>query len=142
MSLVIKGCRPNNTNSVLRDQGSKTISRLAESCNTMLSTLQELLRKYNSLCSTTHWVRDTFGFAYAKADCDEIPRRLGEHLLVINTFLTERQMAALDSVERVTPEVFFALFTLLHDQTLESPAIDSSNTLDSEDETNWQAFQA
>lgn len=42
-------------------------------------------------------------------------------------------MAPPDSVEEVKPELFFALSTLLHDQTLESPAIDSSNTLNLED---------
>ena len=142
VSLVIEGCRPNNPNSVLRVQDSKTISQLAESCNTTLSTLENLLRRYNSLGSTTHRVRDTLGFAYAKADCDKIRRRLGEHLLVINTFLTGRQVTAPDSVEDVTPELFFALFTMLHDQTLESTAIDSSTNLDLEDEVKWQAFRA
>lgn len=61
---------------------------------------------------------------------------------MINTFLTGRQVTAPDSVEDVTPELFFALFTLLHNQTLESPAINSSANLDLEDETNWQAFRA
>lgn len=142
VSLVIEGCRPNNPNSVLRVQDSKTISQLAESCNTTLSTLTDLLRRYNSLGSTTHRVRDTLGFAYAKADCDKIRRRLGEHLLVINTFLTGRQVTAPDSVEDVTPELFFVLFTMLHDQTLESPAINTSTNLDLENETKWQAFRA
>lgn len=142
VSLVIEGCRPTNPNSVLRVQDSKTISQLAESCNTTLNTLTNLLQRYNSLGSTTHRVRDTLGFAYAKADCDNIRRRLGEHLLVINTFLTGRQVTAPDSVEDVTPELFFALFTLLHDQTLESPAINSCANLDLEDETNWQVFRA
>lgn len=142
VSLVIEGCRPNNPNSVLRVQDSRTISQLAESCNTTLSTLETLLRKYHSLGSTTHRVRDTLGFAYAKADCDKIRRRLGEHLLVINTFLTGRQVTAPDTVEEVTPELFFALFTMLHDQTLESPAINSSNILQLEDEIKWQAFRA
>ena len=142
VSLVIEGCRPTNPNSILRVQDSKTISQLAQSCGTTLSTLETLLQRYNSLGSTTNRVRDTLGFAYAKADCDKIRRRLGEHLLVINTFLTGRQVTAPYSVENVTPELFFALFTLLHNQTLESPAIDSSATLDLEDETKWQAFRA
>lgn len=77
VSLVIEGCRPKNTNSVLRVQDSKTISQLAESCNTMLSTLQELLRKYNSLGSTTHRVRNTLGFACAKTDCDKNTATIG-----------------------------------------------------------------
>ena len=142
VSLVIEGCRPNNPNTILHAQDKKIISQLAESCENTLSTLKHLLQRYHSLGSTSHRVRDTLGFAYAKSDCDNIRRRLSEHLLVINTFLTGRQVTAPDSAEDVSPELFFALFTLLHDQTLVSPAINSSANLDLDDETNWQAFRA
>ena len=112
----------NNSNNVLRVQDSKTISQLAENGDTTLSTLNNLLREYNRLGSTTHRVRDTLGFAYVKADCDKIRRQLDELLLVTNTFLTARQVSALDSVKEVTTDLFIVLLTLLHDQTLESPA--------------------
>ena len=141
VSLVIEGCRT-NPNNVLRVQDDNIISQLAKSCDTTLTTLKNLLQKYNSLGSTTHRVRDTLRFAYAKADCDKIRRRLSEHLLVINTFLTGMQVTAPHTVETVTPELFFALYSLLHNQALESPATDSSAILDLEDEAKWQAFRA
>ena len=66
VSLVIEGCRPKNSNSVLRVQDSKTVAELAGSCRTTFSSLESLLRRYNSLGSTSHRVRDTLGFTYAK----------------------------------------------------------------------------
>ena len=118
ISLVIEGCRPNNPNSVLRVQHSKTVAELAGSCKTTFRSLESLLRKYNSLRSTSHRVRDTLGFAYAKGRRDNIRKRLGEHFLTINAFLTDSLViSGRDSVDEPTLELIAALFTIIHEET-------------------------
>ena len=87
-------------------------------------------------------MRDIRGLAYAKAECDTIKRRLSEHLLEVKTYLTGRQVTAIDSVRNVTPELFFALFTLIRDQPLESLVNKSFASLGLGDETTRQAFYA
>ena len=61
---------------------------------------------------------------------------------MINTLLTGRRVTAPDRVGEVTPELFFALSTLRHNQTLESPAIASFDDSGLEDDTRWQSFRA
>ena len=142
VGLVIEGCRPNNPNSILKAQDSSTIKLLAEGCKKTLNSLESLLRRYNSLGSTNHRVRDTLGFAYAKGECDKIRKRLGEHLLVINTFLTGSLVSTPDSVEEVTPELFFALFTILHEERPKPSDSEFLLNLDTEDGDNWASFRA
>lgn len=143
VSLVIQACTTNRTNSPLLKQDIKTIVLLNTSCNTTLAALQTLLRRYESLGSTSHRVRDTLGFAYAKGDCDRLRRRLGEHLLVINTFLTGSPVSAPDSSsDELTPELFFALFSILHEEKLKPAQAGGLLSLDIEDDSNWATVRA
>ena len=118
VSLVIEECGPNNRNSVLRVQDSKTVAELAGSCKTTFRSLESMLRSYNSLGSTSHRVRDTLGFAYAKGRRDNIRKRLGEHFWTISAFLTGSLVSSgRDSVDEPTLELIAALFTILHKET-------------------------
>ena len=143
VSLVIQACTTSRTNSPFCEKDTKTIVLLNKSCNTTLASLQTLLRKYESLGSTSHRVRDTLGFAYAKGDCDKLRRRLGEHLLVINTFLTGSPVSAPDSsADELTPELFFALFSILHEEKLKPEQAGNLLSLDIEDDSKWATVRA
>ena len=142
ISLVIEGCRPNYADSVLYIQNEKTISILVKDCNTTLDSLQTLLRKYDRLSSTSHKFRDTLRFASHKGKCDKIRRKLNEHLLMINTWMTGVQFNIPEGTDSVSPELFFALFTTLCEQKSATPTNEPILDPKLTTESGWQALRA
>ena len=127
---------------MLREQDGKTISLLADSCTRTLKRFEKMLRRYDSLSSANHRVRDTLGFAYSRSELDKIRRRLNEQLLVITAFTSGTRVNTPTTTDEETPDLFFALYTILNESrsalSIRGSLIAAQNL---ENEVEWNDFR-
>ena len=127
---------------MLREQDGKTISLLADSCIRTLQKFEKMLQRYDSLNSANHRVRETLGFAYSRSELDKIRRRLNEQLLVITAFTSGCRVNGPTTSDEKTPDLFFALYTVLNESRLALSVGGSSvSAQDLENEVEWKGFR-
>ena len=142
VSLIIQGCRPDKPDSVLRAQDEKNTSLLADSCTRTLEKFEKMLKRYDSLSSANHKVRETLGFAYSRRELDKIRRRLNEQLLVITAFASGTRVNTPTTTDEETPDLFFALYTVLNEsRSALSIGGSSFSAQDLENEVEWKDFR-